>query len=249
MSTLSVIILTGNESRNITDCVASVRGADEVVVVDDESSDDTVELATRAGAKVIRHKLDNFADQRNFALTQTTGEWVFFLDADERFSPGLMDSIRAHMDNRQGMAGSVVRRNFAFGQRHRFGPLKPDRVTRLFPAGTVYWDGLVHERPVFEINSAHLHGHLEHLTYSTWDQYINKQLRYADLWAREKHAVGKITSPLSAVVRGSLGFFKMFILNMGLLGGPVAWALCSYHSLYTMTKYLKLAELNKRDGR
>ncbi len=106
----------------------------------------------------------------------------------------------------------------------------------------------MHERPVFEAPAARLGGYLEHLTYSDWDQYLKKQFRYAALWAGEKHAAGRKSGPWRAVSRGFLGFFKMFFLNLGILGGPETWALCAYHSLYTMTKYLKLAELNKHSA-
>jgi glycosyltransferase involved in cell wall biosynthesis len=245
MPSISVIILAGNESRNIRDCVLSARGADEVLVVDDESVDDTAALALEAGARVVSRRLDNFAAQRNFAMSQAAGDWVFFLDADERCSAGLMDAVRRHTAAYPGRAASVTRRNFAFGHRHRFGPLKPDRVTRLLPAGKIRWEGKVHERPLFEGQALPLAGYLEHHTYSDWDQYLQKQFRYADIWAREKHAAGQTSSPLQAVSRGFLGFLKMFVLNLGFLGGPEGWALCAYHSLYTMTKYLKLADLNR----
>ncbi len=245
MATLSIIILAGNESRNIEGAIASARGADEILVIDDESADDTALLAVRSGARVISRKLDSFAAQRNFALGEAQGDWAFFLDADERFSEELMAEIRRHIAEHPGRAASVMRKNFAFGRRHRFGPLKPDRATRLFPAGKVRWEGRVHERAVFEGGARPLRGHLEHRTYSDWDQYLRKQFRYADIWAREKHEAGKKSGDFTAVLRAGLGFFKMFFLNLGILGGPACWALCGYHALYTMTKYLKLAELNK----
>lgn len=246
MPKLYVIILTKNESRNIRACIDSARGAEEVLVIDDESADNTATLAQEAGAVVIRHRLENFAAQRDFALTQASCGWVFFLDADERFSPGLMDSIRTHIAANPGRAGSVTRHNFAFGHRHRFGPLKPDKVTRLFPKEKIHWQGQVHERPMFEGAPAPLNGYLEHHTYSDWNQYLAKQFRYADIWAKEKHAAGKRGTACKAVGRAFLALLKMFFLNMGLLGGPECWALCAYHSLYTMTKYLKLAELNRK---
>jgi glycosyltransferase involved in cell wall biosynthesis len=243
MPSLSIIILSKNEALGIGACIRSAWGADEVLVVDDESTDDTAALAREAGAVVVGHKLENFAAQRNFALTRATGDWVFFLDADERFSPGLLAEIRRHIEARPGQAASVTRRNFAFGRRHRFGPLKSDKVVRLFPKNAVSWEGQVHERPVFAGEAAHLGGYLEHHTYSSWEQYLKKQFRYAEIWAAEKRADGKRSSVLKAVGRGFLGFVKMFFLNLGILGGPECWALCGYYGLYTMTKYLRLAEM------
>ena len=241
---LTVVVLTRNEGRNIGDCLDGLEAADEVLVVDDHSEDDTVRLAGAAGAKVVQRRLDTFAGQRNFALNQSHGDWIFFLDADERFSPDLMAAIQAHMKSGHDRPGSVVRRNFAFGCRHRFGPLKPDRVTRLFRRESVQWKGAVHERPVFEGEAVPLAGHLVHLTYRDWDQYLTKQMRYANLWAEEAKAHGRKVTALTAVWRAVAGYLKMMLLNLGILGGPVCWALCWYHGAYTLTKYLKLAEKN-----
>lgn len=242
MATLSVIILAKNESRHITECLRSASGADELLVVDDFSRDDTASLAEKAGAKVVQNKLEDFSRQRNYALEQSRGDWVFFLDADERFSPQLLAAARRHMAEVPAGAGSVVRKNFAFGQRHRFGPLKPDRVVRLFRRDAVRWEGEVHERPVFAGKARPLDGYLTHLTYHSWGQYLEKQYRYASAWAMDASARGKKATAFSAFFRALAGFFKMFILNLGILGGPAAWSLCWYHGAYTLTKYLKLAE-------
>jgi len=244
MASLTVIILTKNESRHIAQCLQSAEGADELLIIDDYSDDDTKILAEKAGARVISNKLVDFSEQRNFALARASGDWVFYLDADERLSRELMASIRRHMAQSPDCAGSAIRRNYAFGQRHRFGPLKPDRVIRLFDKTSVHWEGRIHERPVFRGEVKTL-GFLSHLTYHSWGQYLEKQYRYAGAWADEAAAKGKKGTPLRAVFRATAGFFKMFILNLGILGGPASWALCWYHGAYTLTKYLKLSELTK----
>lgn len=245
---LTIAVLTRNESGHIAECLAGVtRGAGaavvpELLVIDDTSDDGTAELARAAGARVVEHRLTTFADQRNFALSLIQDSWVFFLDADERFSPALLAAIVRHMSENPGTAGSVTRRNFAFGRRCRFGPLKPDRVVRLFPPGSARWEGRVHERPVYSIPARPLRGHLNHLTYQSWGQYLAKQNRYAELWAQEARAAGKTATPLKAFTRAGLGFLKMFLLNLGFLGGPTTWCLCWYHGTYTLTKYLRLSD-------
>lgn len=241
MPTLTVIVLAKDEAANIRDCLASAAGADELLVVDDGSGDATAALAAEAGAKVITRRLSAFDDQRNFALAEAAGDWVFFLDADERFSPGLLPAIRRHMETAPPRAGAVTRHNFAFGRRRPFGPLKADRVTRLFPRGGVRWQGQVHERPVFDGPAARLGGHLEHHTYRDWGQYLDKQTRYAEMWAASARARGRTATVGQALAHGLGGFFKMLFLNLGLLGGPVAWAMCACHGLYTLTKYLRLS--------
>ena len=246
MPKLSVLILTKNESARLPGCLDSLKGADEIVVVDDLSEDDTVALARAAGAKVAERKMDSFAGQRDFAQAQAGGDWIFHLDADERFSPGLMAAIRRHMELWPGAAGRVVRHSFAFGRRHRFGVLKPDRVTRLFPRGSVTWLGAVHERPAFGGPVRLLSGHLDHFTYGDWNQYQLKMDRYAQLWAEEAWARGRRAGLVTPWLRAGAGFLKMFGLNLGLLGGPAAWTLGLGHVRYTFAKYRRLAELSAR---
>ena len=241
MPKLSVLIPTKNESANLPECLASIRGADEIVIVDDLSEDDTAAQARAAGAKVIVRKRESMAAQRDFAQTQAEGDWFFHLDADERFSPGLLEAIRRHMELWPGTAGRVVRRNFAFGRRHRFGALKPDRVTRLFPRGSVTWVEPIHERPVFNGPVRLLPGHLDHFTYGDWAQYEAKMNRYAELWAESARAQGRKAGPATPWLRGGACLLKMFGLNLGILGGPMAWAVCLRHARYTFDKYRLLA--------
>ena len=244
MPKLSVLILAKNESARLPDCLASVRGADEIVVVDDFSEDDTVALAQAAGATVVHRKMESFAEQRNFVQTQAGGDWVFHLDADERFSPGLMEAIRRHMELWPGVAGRVVRHNFAFGRRHRFGVLKPDWVTRLFPRESVTWTGAIHESPVFDGQVRPLAGHLDHFTFNDWAQHESKIYRYAEHWAESAWTQGRRAGPAASWLHAGFGFLKIFVLSLGLLGGPVAWTLCWGHVRYTFAKYRHLAELS-----
>ena len=241
MPKLSVLIPTRNESANLPGCLASVRGADEIVVVDDLSDDDTAALARAAGVKVVVRKRVSMAEQREFAQAQAEGDWIFHLDADERFSPGLLEAIRRHMELWPGTAGRVVRRNFAFGRRHRFGALKPDRVTRLFPRGSVTWAEPLHARPVFNGPVRPLSGHLDHFTYGDWAQYDAKMDRYAADWAESARAQGRRAGPATPWLRAGGTLLKMFGLNLGLLGGPTAWAICLRHARYTFDKYRLLA--------
>lgn len=244
MPTLAVLILTKNEGHNIQDCLKSAQGADELVVIDDLSTDNTVALAEALGAEVFSNKLMGFASQFNFALEQTKADWVFYLDADERCSPGLIEEIRRHILEKPNLAGTIVRKNFAFGQRHRFGVLRPDRVPRLFPRTAIRWEGLVHPHPHYNLSATGLKGHLIHLTYRNWEHYFNKFNHYTSLWAKDAQGKGAKAGLLSAFAHSAWGFFKMFIYHLGFLDGPVSWILCYYHFGYTLAKYVKLRELN-----
>lgn len=245
--TLSLVVLAWNEASNIGDCLDSAVGVDEIVVIDDLSEDNTVQLAQARGARVVEHKLEDFSSQFNFGAAQVTGDWFFVLDADERFTPELMASIHRHMEQNPGTVGTVRRRNYAFGRRHRFGPLKPDVVPRLFPKDAVHWTGLVHPKLHYELPERPL-GYIIHHTYRNWDHYLRKLDHYADLWAKNAHQNGRSITLGGIWFRVSWNLIKMYGLNLGILGGPVCWALCYFNGGYTLHKYLKLRELNQKHG-
>ena len=246
MSSVALLVLAKNEEHNIVDCLESARGCDELIVIDDNSTDRTVALAEAQGARVVNHTLTGFADQFNFARDQAQSDWIFYLDADERLSPGLVEDLRRHMAEYPNMVGTIKRRNFAFGARHRFGVLRPDRVPRLFPRQSINWQGLVHPFPDFSLPTKPLRGHLIHFTYRDWHHYFNKYNQYTTLWAAEAYRRGKRTGQAEAWGRAAWSLFKMLVINGGLLGGPLTWLLCFHHFGYTMTKYLKLIEIQER---
>ncbi|MDR2142697.1 MAG: glycosyltransferase family 2 protein [Deltaproteobacteria bacterium] len=243
---IDVIILARDEEASLPGALQSALPLGpylgELLVIDDHSQDHSAQLAQAVGARVIPRKLDNFAAQRDFALTQAQSEWVFFLDADERMSSELIVSLKNVLDSGQPVAGSVKRQVFAFGRRRRFGPLTADRVTRLFPRTQVRWEGLVHERPICPATPLALGGHLEHHTYADWAEYLAKWRQYSLLWAEQARIAGQTATPLKAITRAGLAFLKMFLGRLGILGGPEIWALCWYHSGYTLSKYLLLSE-------
>src|SRR5579863_7922788 len=125
MPQLSAFLITKNEAADILACLESLRGlADEIVVVDDNSTDETPALCRRFGVKVLTRTLDGFATQKQFALDQTTGTWALSIDADERVTPALAQEIRALIQSNPPENGFEVRRNFYFlGKRLRFGGL------------------------------------------------------------------------------------------------------------------------------
>lgn len=242
---LAVLILTYNEEKHISACIKSaLDAADEVVVIDAGSTDETVSLAQAAGARVVQRPMDNgFAAQRNFALTQTTAGWVFYLDADERVTPKLATELAKLKKEPAGdTAYAVERRNIAFGQRVNHGVLRPDWVARLFPRQTVQWEGKVHERPVGSWKIDKLSGGLEHYTYMNWQHYFTKFNHYTTLWAEEAYARGKRTSWLGAFLHAKISFVQVYFLKRGFLDGWLGLTLCCFHFAYTMAKYVKLLD-------
>jgi glycosyltransferase involved in cell wall biosynthesis len=251
MPPLTTVIMTWNEIRNIGDALRSLAGLPgEILVVDHASSDGTPELAAEMGCRVISEELGDISLARNLALDEAGGEWILFLDADERVTPALASQISRHMETSPGKAASFTRRNVAFGSRFRFGPLWPDRVIRLFPRGHVRWEGLVHERPVTDLPVSRLGGSVFHHTYPDWGTYLRKQAGYAALWAENARRRGAGATPLKAFTRAFLAFLKMMFLKLGILDGPAGWCLCWYNSgAYTLGKYLLLSDCGKTDGK
>ncbi len=250
MNSLAVLIMTCNEEDNITDAVENAKKCtDEVIVIDSGSTDRTVELAEKAGARVaFRAWTNDFSAQRNFALEQTKADWVLYLDADERLNDELIEKVKEIVSKGDlNQQFSFVRKSVAFGTKFNHGVLRPDHVIRMFPRECVVWKNKVHEHPECKLPMKMLSGHIEHYTYKNWHHWEGKLCQYTTIWAEDAYRQGKRTS-LSNVFSHSVGgFFKMFILRAGFLDGWMGTYMCFNHFFYTMLKYLKLYELQKQE--
>lgn len=194
MNSLSAFLITKNEAHDITACLQSLQGlVDDIVVVDDESTDATVELCKRFGARVFTRRLDGFGPQKQFALEQTTGQWVLSIDADERVTPALADEIRAVLANPSGKAGFRLCRNFYFLNHWlRFGGVGSDQVLRLFRRDRGRFRAVpVHESIDVVGVTALLKNPLEHYSYATLEEYLDKCNHYTTLAAAEQFANGR----------------------------------------------------------
>ena len=247
MKKLAVIILTYNEERNIEECIRSASFADEVVVVDSGSTDNTVAMAEGQGAKVHIHPFENFAAQRNVGLEQTDADWIFYLDADERISQeAAKDICRAAEENRQAFY-DIKRVNIVFGQRMKYGGHGPDYPQRLYPRGHVKWEGVVHEGAITDLPLEHLKGELEHYTYTDWDRYFIKFNQYTTLMAQKMQDNGKKASFWSMASHSFFSFIRFYILQGGFLEGKLGFIFAMNHFFYTMIKYVKLEHMQEQD--
>ena len=251
MGMLSVIILTKNEEKDIEAAIQNARQcADEVLVVDSGSTDRTVELAEKNGARVVFRAWDNdFAAQRNFALSQTEADWVLYLDADERMNDELIGAVKkvvsASLSDTEKKQYRLQRKSVAFGKKFSYGPLYPDRVTRLFPGKSVIWVGKVHEHPECSLPLEKLPGHIEHYTYRDWQEWEEKMSRYSTIWAEEAWHKGRRASLPEALLHGIGSLFSTLLLRRGFLDGWMGICLSCMYFSYTMLKYLKLYGLQK----
>ena len=249
MNSLAILILTCNEEDNIISVVENAKKCtDEVVVIDSGSTDRTMELAGECGAKVsFRAWTNDFAAQRNFALKETEADWVLYLDADERLNEELLADIKTVVASGEMDAQyAMMRKSVAFGKTFSYGVLYPDHVLRMFPRESVTWVNKVHEHPECNLSVKHLSGYIEHYTYKNWHHWEEKFCLYTTIWAEDAYQRGKRISMPGIFLHSLGGFFKMFVLRRGFLDGAIGSYLCCIHFFYTMLKYLKLHELQRK---
>jgi len=191
MSKLSVLILTKNEEKNISECLKSVSFADEKVVIDAESSDKTVELAKKGGAKVYVHHFINFAEQRNFALSLSKGDWLLYVDADERVTPSLRDEIKnkvLKIKNQEIAAYKILRKNFYLGN-HEWPYV--EKLERLFKREKLLgWHGELHESPKIKGKVGELDGFLLHFTHRDLSSMVAKTIEWSEIEANLRIKAG-----------------------------------------------------------
>lgn len=247
MTNLTVVVLTKNENLHIEAVIENAKMvSNHILVIDSGSTDNTVELAEKHGAKVLYRAWDNdFSAQRNFALDYVDTEWVLYLDADERLNETLIVEIKKVLDANPNKQYSIKRKSVAFGQEFNYGVLKPDFVPRLFKTKHIKWVNKVHEKPVCEDQLEVLSGYAEHYTYPSWEHYFNKFNQYTTIWAQNAYENGKTVGFCSAYGHAVFSFIQMLILKRGILDGRLGITLCVYHFMYTLTKYIKLIDLQR----
>lgn len=248
MDSLTIAILTKNEERNIIDVIRNCqRLTDSILVVDSGSIDNTVTLAKANGAKVVYRAWDNdFSAQRNFALEHVDTEWILYLDADERLNEQLCEAIKKVITKNENRQYSIKRKSVAFGKEFNYGVLKPDFVPRLFKTSHVQWVNKVHEKPLCEDKLEVLEGFIKHYTYINWEQWLKKFDQYTSIWAQDAYARGKKVTLYGAFGHAFFGFLQMAFLKKGILDGGMGLAMSCNHFFYTLMKYLKLIELQRK---
>ncbi len=248
MNRLSVITLTLNEAGNIGKCLESVRWADEIIVVDSGSTDGTLDLVRQYTGKVFTIKWPGYGAARNFALSQATGNWVLWLDADERVTPELGEEIRRLLSGGDtAPAGYAIgRRAYFLGRWIRHCGWYPSRVVRLFQRERgSFTESRVHERLRLEGPVKETRNDLLHFTDPTLHHYVSKFNRYTTLGAEDLHAAGRRFRHVDLLVRPPIHFFKMYVLRRGFLDGIEGFLLSVLSSAYTFTKYAKLWEIER----
>ncbi|MDR1434712.1 glycosyltransferase family 2 protein [Candidatus Endomicrobiellum devescovinae] len=250
MINISAYVLTKNEEKHIRECIESVKWADEIVIVDDFSTDSTVEISKSMGCKVVQNKFEYFGKQRNFALTQCSNGWVICLDADERITPELKEEIEQELRSTPRADAFIAPRKSKFINRWilHSGWYPDYRHPVLFNKNKMkYKDQLVHEDIEYNGKKVYFKGDILHYPYDSIKQFVKKSDFYTDLRSKEMFERGEKFKVLNLFVNPSVMFFKMYIIKKGFLDGLTGLILALlYSSFYTLMKYIKLWELENK---
>jgi len=243
----SVVIAAKDEAAEIADCIASVGWAAEVIVVENDSTDDTAALARSAGAVVFSHPFTTIGRQRNAAIARARHEWILVIDADERGTPRLRDEVgRVVAANGSTVAFRVRRRNFFLGREIRHGGWERDRPVRLFRARMRYDERPVHEHVMTDGAVGDLAEPLIHFPYASLGEYFAKLDRYSRSWAEQNFAKGRRTSAWTVALRPPARFFSMYVLRAGFLDGAAGVIVAALAAMSVAAKYARLWELQRR---
>jgi (heptosyl)LPS beta-1,4-glucosyltransferase len=247
---VTAVIAAHNESANIEACIASVEWAGEVIVVENDSLDDTVDLAKAAGATVITPPFTTIGLARNQGIVRAKTPWILVLDADERCTPELAQEIREIIRTTNCQAFRVPRRNYFLGKEIRHGGWGggKDKPIRLFRRDLRYNANQVHEQVDVpdESQMGELKNSLLHYTYTSLDQYFEKFVRYSRWWAEQNYTRGRRGTAAAVLVRPPAKFLSMYLLQGGFRDGARGLVLASLAAASVMAKYVRLWERSIR---
>jgi glycosyltransferase involved in cell wall biosynthesis len=256
MVKLSVVVITLNEEKNLKRCLDSVKNvADEILIVDSLSTDNTVKIAEGYGAKIILQKFLGHIEQKNFAVQQASYDWILSLDADECLTPELQENIKETKANPLRNAYRFPRLNNFCGTWIHHSGIYPDAKIRLFNRTKGQWTGEnPHDKWVLNDKNekdGFLNCDLLHYSFNSISDYMKKIEKYTEIASRLRVEKGKTYSILKIMIVPQWKFFMDFIVRLGFLDGYAGWMVCRLNSMETMIKYAKTRQYAqwKKEGK
>lgn len=248
--TVSAYIITLNEEDNIARAIESVRWMDEVIVLDSGSTDATLEIAEKLGAKVKTSEFLGFAAQKNAAMELCGGDWVFNLDADEEVTPELREAIEKAVSGARFSdmpdVFKVVRKTWYMGRWIKHCGWYPEYRARLSKRGNARWKGeALHEKLHGSGTEGTLKGELLHRPYANIGEHIDTIRRYTELWAKREAGAGRSFSFIDLIFRPAVKFVTMYFLRAGFLDGGPGFVVSVMGAWYTFLKYARLYEVSR----
>lgn len=248
---LSVVVITRNEEDRIRACLESVKWADEIIVVDNGSKDQTLGIAKKYTDKIFNENLQDFASLRNEAMKKAAGDWVLFVDADERVLEPLRKEIEVMISLADFSAYAISRRNIIFGTEVKYSPFWPDWVIRLLKKSDFEtWIGQVHEYPKFKGKIGYSKNSLLHLTHRNIDQIILKSLDWSKIDAKLRlNAQHPKMSGLRFLRIFTTEVFNQGVLRKGFFNGTIGIMDCLLQAFSLYMTYVRLWELQQSKPR
>jgi glycosyltransferase involved in cell wall biosynthesis len=248
---LTALVITYNEEQNIKIVLDHLAFADEIIVVDSFSSDKTFEIAASfKNVKVFQRSFDNFACQRNYALSLASNSWILFMDAVERLTPELQQEISFVIHQKNSASAYFMRRNFMFeNKKLRFSGWQTDKIIRLFKKENASYNikKIVHEKLIVNGRIGKLKNRLVHHSYSNYDDYKQKMVFYGQLKAQEE--VLKETSPnfFHFYIRPAYQFLNQYLVRFGFLDGKKGVIICYLNALSVAVRFQELKKIKAKN--
>lgn len=247
MPRLTVTVITRDESANIVAALESVSFADEIVVVDSRSADDTVALARQRTERVFVRDWPGYSAQKNFAAEQASHDWILSLDADERVTPELAAEIRALLGHEPSARGyRIPRVSFYLGTWIRSTDWYPDHQLRLYDRRVAAWAGTVHEGLEIHGPIGRLRAEIQHFPYRDIAHQVRTLDHYSTLSAQQMHERGRRVGMAGLAARPWGAFLRNYLAHGGWRDGSTGFVISVLNSYYVFLKFVKLWELQRR---
>jgi glycosyltransferase involved in cell wall biosynthesis len=253
MEKISAVIITFNEEGNLHRCIESVKPvADEIIVLDSFSTDNSADVARKAGAIVYQHPFSGYKEQKNTALQFASYNYILSLDADEALSVELINSILSVKENYTGKAYTMNRCNFYCGRFIRHGLWYPDKKLRLFDKRIAYWGGINPHDKIFlteQTGICHLKGDILHYSYNSVEEYMKRNDEISSIAAESLFEAGVNKSRFKIFLSPLWRFLKGYFLKLGFLDGHYGFVIAKHTAIQSYLKYKKLNQLQKLQKR
>lgn len=253
MPEISACIISFNEEQKLEDCLQSIVGiADEIIIVDSLSTDRTLEIAARYTDKIFHQKFLGHVEQKNLAVSHASHDWILSLDCDERLSPQLRESILAMKENLDEHRAYRMARKTFYVYRWLNHCWYPDRKVRLFNRRNARWGGTnPHDRVVMDegVQVADLQGDILHYSFSSVSEHLRTIDNFTEIGAREIIAKGKRVSLLSPLSHGLWTFIRLYFFKRGFLDGLAGFIVATLSFMHAFVKYAKVLLHQRQPGR
>lgn len=246
---ISALVIVKNEEQMIEGCLSQLAWCDEIIVINNNSSDKTAEISKKFTKNVFDYKELNFSKVRNFASNKANGDWLLYIDADERLDSGLVEEIKKSLTSAEFSAFAIPRKNIMFGKFVRYGGWYPDYQIRLFKKTKLKtWQGNLHETPNIMGNIGKLNNSIIHYTHRTIRETLNKKLEWSGIEAQERFDTNHPHVTWPRIVKVMLfEFIRRYFLMSGWRDGAVGFITAADESFSMFVIYSRLWEMQNNE--